>query len=161
MHTFRYHTNNNKAKPKRQYFYAVKYGFSPGVYTSWEDCKKQVTGYPKPLFKKFSTQRDAELFISGNYTTTKIDESLLNGLHYDIYNPDNDYPCDTWNRFNNKFYIFTDGSEKKGKNYKISRLGIYLGKSAFNISQSYPNATNNRFTKNNRYRKSRTVKKSH
>lgn len=28
-------------------FYAVRIGFAPGIYHTWEDCLKQVTGYKK------------------------------------------------------------------------------------------------------------------
>lgn len=28
-------------------FYAVRVGFAPGIYHTWEECLKQVTGYKK------------------------------------------------------------------------------------------------------------------
>ena len=30
------------------------------------ECKKEVDGYPKPVYKKFSTKAEADMFISGS-----------------------------------------------------------------------------------------------
>ena len=46
-------------------FYAVRQGKIPGIYTSWEDCKAQVHGYPDASFKGFATREEALAFISG------------------------------------------------------------------------------------------------
>jgi len=35
-------------------FYAVKIGKKPGIYTSWEECQKQVKGYSGSQFKSFT-----------------------------------------------------------------------------------------------------------
>lgn len=45
-------------------FYAVRNGRVPGIYTSWEDCQKQVTGFSGAVFKGFSTEADAEKFLN-------------------------------------------------------------------------------------------------
>lgn len=46
-------------------FYAVKNGHIPGIYTSWEDCKKQVDGFSGAVFKGFLTQEEAVSFLNG------------------------------------------------------------------------------------------------
>ena len=140
------HYHRQKNKSKKQYYYAVKQGFKPGVYTTWDECKEQTTGYPKPIFKKFLTEEDANCFVSGEYfeSDIKIGKEFTSRLHHGLYNPDNDYPIDCWNKYGNKLYLFTDGSERKLEYKKISRLGIYIGELALNINQAYPNATNNR-----------------
>ena len=52
------------AKSKK--FYAVRVGRDgPGVYESWEDCKKQVHGVARAVYKSFLTQEEAEAFIQG------------------------------------------------------------------------------------------------
>ena len=52
------------AKSKK--FYAVRVGRDgPGVYESWEDCKKQVHGVARTVYKSFLTQEEAEAFIQG------------------------------------------------------------------------------------------------
>ena len=49
-------------------FYAVKSGYTPGVYDTWEECKKQVSGYPGAIYKGFSTLEEAMEYISGSTT---------------------------------------------------------------------------------------------
>ena len=43
--------------------YAVHIGYVPGVYTTWEACKKQVEGYPGNKHKSFKNRPDAEFFV--------------------------------------------------------------------------------------------------
>ena len=45
-------------------YYAVRAGRAPGIYVTWEECKKQVDGYKKPQFKSFSSRAEAESFLS-------------------------------------------------------------------------------------------------
>lgn len=46
-------------------FYAVKRGRKEGIFTSWDECKEQVTGFPNALYKSFPTYEDAKSFIGG------------------------------------------------------------------------------------------------
>lgn len=50
---------------KGKFFYAVKKGFKPGVYSSWDECKSQVEKFPAAAFKKFASERDAWAFVRG------------------------------------------------------------------------------------------------
>lgn len=50
---------------KGKFFYAVRKGFKPGVYHSWDECKTQVDKYPAAVFKKFASERDAWAFVRG------------------------------------------------------------------------------------------------
>ncbi|XP_047429012.1 ribonuclease H1 isoform X2 [Mugil cephalus] len=50
---------------KGKFFYAVKKGFKPGVYSSWDECKSQVDKFPAASFKKFASERDAWVFVRG------------------------------------------------------------------------------------------------
>merc|ERR1740130_20605 len=46
-------------------FYAVKCGRVPGVYTSWDVCKKQVVGFSGCAYKSFKTMSEAKVFVAG------------------------------------------------------------------------------------------------
>ncbi|KAF3223613.1 hypothetical protein TWF679_000058 [Orbilia oligospora] len=46
-------------------FYAVRTGFTPGIYKTYQDCLAQVTGFKKAEFKSFTTQGEAEQYLSG------------------------------------------------------------------------------------------------
>ncbi len=39
-------------------FYAVKKGRQTGIFETWEECKKNTTGYKNALFKSFKTLAD-------------------------------------------------------------------------------------------------------
>lgn len=44
-------------------YYAVKAGHTPGVYSSWPECQKQVNGYSCAVYKSFQTLKEAQDFI--------------------------------------------------------------------------------------------------
>lgn len=41
-------------------FYVVWNGIKPGVYSSWDDCKRQVSGYDGAIYKSFPSKEIAE-----------------------------------------------------------------------------------------------------
>lgn len=47
-------------------FYAVKKGKTPGIYRTWEECKKQVAGFSGAIYKGFSTEAEAAAFMGEN-----------------------------------------------------------------------------------------------
>lgn len=53
------------AKPK---YYAVKQGRCPGIYNTWDECKKQTDGYSGAVFKSFASFEDAEEYLYGERT---------------------------------------------------------------------------------------------
>lgn len=44
-------------------YYAVKKGRHTGIYQTWEDCEKEVKGYPGALYKSFKTIEDAKDYL--------------------------------------------------------------------------------------------------
>lgn len=44
----------------KQKFYVVWEGNAPGIYLTWDECKKQVSGYSGARFKSFPTRAEAE-----------------------------------------------------------------------------------------------------
>ena len=44
-------------------FYAVAKGIKTGIYSSWNECKKNIEGIDEPVYKKFDYEKDAEAFI--------------------------------------------------------------------------------------------------
>ncbi|EWC43405.1 hypothetical protein DRE_07652 [Drechslerella stenobrocha 248] len=51
-------------------FYAVRTGFTPGIYKTYADCLAQVTGFKKAEFKSFTSQSEAEQYLSGKDPST-------------------------------------------------------------------------------------------
>lgn len=44
-------------------YYAVREGRKPGIYTTWDDAKKQVHGFKNASYKSFKTKKEAESFL--------------------------------------------------------------------------------------------------
>lgn len=44
-------------------FYAVKNGRVPGIYTDWPSAQEQITGWPKPKHRCFTTRAEAKRFL--------------------------------------------------------------------------------------------------
>ena len=57
-------------------FYAVREGKSIGVFETWEECKRQVDGYPGAVYKSFKTYDEAKAFVLNE----DIDQVHLNNL---------------------------------------------------------------------------------
>ena len=47
-------------------FYAVKKGKKTGVFSTWDECKEQVTGFKGAVYKSFKTLSEAEAFLEKN-----------------------------------------------------------------------------------------------
>lgn len=83
-------------------FYAVAKGIETGVFSTWNECKKNVNGYNGAIFKKFNTKEDAENFILS-----------INTIKYEY---DTDY------------FIYTDGScLNNGNPNSLAGIGIFFG----------------------------------
>ena len=63
----------------KQKFYVVWKGKLPGIYSSWEACKKQIDGYQDAVYKSFKDRTLAEkAFNEGSDNYIGLDERILN-----------------------------------------------------------------------------------
>ena len=44
-------------------FYAVRQGRKIGMFLTWDECKKQVMGYPGAIYKSFGTEEEAKEYL--------------------------------------------------------------------------------------------------
>ncbi|MGO3018511.1 MAG: ribonuclease H1 domain-containing protein [Anaerococcus sp.] len=58
-------------------YYAVRKGKTPGIYTSWDECKIQVHGFKGAIYKSFKNLKDAENFLNPKDEDAKIDENTV------------------------------------------------------------------------------------
>lgn len=58
-------------------YYAVRAGRKTGVFTSWEECKKQVNGYSGAEYKSFATKKEAEDYVGEKKETEAVGENTL------------------------------------------------------------------------------------
>ena len=63
---------------KKQKFYAVVKGCIPGVYTTWDEAKTQVDGYPGAVYKSFKTEEEAKEFMN-----TPVKERIYLNVPYE------------------------------------------------------------------------------
>jgi len=63
---------------KKQKFYAVVKGHIPGIYTTWDEAKTQVDGYPGAVYKSFKTEEEAEEFMN-----TPVKERIYLNVPYE------------------------------------------------------------------------------
>ncbi len=52
---------------KKQKYYVVWEGRNKGVFTTWDDCKKQIDGYPEAKYKSFESEKEAIEALAKNY----------------------------------------------------------------------------------------------
>jgi ribonuclease HI len=53
-------------KSGRSAYYAVRCGHKPGIYRSWEECRRQVEGYSNAEYKRFASMDEAGHYLTGN-----------------------------------------------------------------------------------------------
>lgn len=53
---------------KKSKLYVVWEGAKPGIYTTWDEAKAQIQGYPNAKYKSFETRSEAETAFKGKYS---------------------------------------------------------------------------------------------
>ncbi len=54
---------------KKSKLYVVWEGAKPGIYTTWDDAKAQIQGFPNAKYKSFETRAEAETAFKGKYSS--------------------------------------------------------------------------------------------
>lgn len=102
-----------------KFYYAVKEGRKTGVYTDWNECKKQVNGYKGAIYKKFKKESEALAFVNG--VTKKKDTEANNDLEKESMNDriliyvDGSYNAET--KESGWGFVVTKNDEKLYENY--------------------------------------------
>jgi ribonuclease HI len=52
---------------KKIKFYVVWEGREKGIFNTWDECKKQIDGFPEAKYKSFESKKEAEIAITKNY----------------------------------------------------------------------------------------------
>lgn len=59
------------AKNKKQKYYVVWRGINPGIYKTWDECKKQVAGFDNAQYKSFNSLEEAQNAFDKSYETIR------------------------------------------------------------------------------------------
>lgn len=54
--------------------YAVKKGLVPGLYKTWDECEKQVKGFPRAEYKSFASEEEARAYLEGDEVLNAVPE---------------------------------------------------------------------------------------
>ncbi len=87
-------------------FYAVRNGYHIGIFNTWEECKKEVSGYSGAEYKSFAKLSDAREYVGGQISL--FDESAKSNTA--VAYVDGSYNIETQN-FGCGVVIFHDGIE--------------------------------------------------
>ncbi len=49
-------------------YYAVRAGRKTGIFTTWEECRQNVHGYPGAVYKSFKTRAEARDYLGDNFS---------------------------------------------------------------------------------------------
>lgn len=76
----------------KQKWYVVWQGIKPGIYETWSECKKQIDGFNRALYKSFSSCKEAEKAYKSNprfYIGRKTNKKeILKEIDYDSLSVD-------------------------------------------------------------------------
>jgi ribonuclease HI len=135
-------------------YYAVAKGKKTGIFETWNECDKQITGFSGAIFKSFKSRKDAEEYIK---SSTQLDEiSLSENTETpqnkrkveEVYEKEVNHPEESkTKKVGNYIHIYTDGAcTNNGNKNAIAGIGVYFeGKEYNDISKRIDGSqTNNR-----------------
>lgn len=79
-------TNASEVKLMAKKIYAVLSGRQTGLFTDWDECKRQVTGYKGAKFKGFDTREEALAYLGGSAPEADTDPAELTAYVDGSYN---------------------------------------------------------------------------
>jgi len=112
-------------------YYVVKKGRTPGIYNNWNDCKEQVFGFSKPVYKKFTSIEEAKDFYSSNPNDIKL-KSLDHFFKITTTQSNKDEIQKTleetpFKKDPNHIIVYTDGAcTNNGKKNAKAGIGVYF-----------------------------------
>lgn len=61
---------------KKQKYYVVWQGVTPGIYSSWASCQAQISGYPGALYRAFDSKAEAEEGLRNGYSASESEKKV-------------------------------------------------------------------------------------
>lgn len=103
--------NSSGDKMGKKKYYAVRSGRETGIFDTWKECQRQVTGFPGAEFKSFGTKEEAESYLGKKSVADNIPEDAAR--------------------------IYVDGSfDKKSKRYAAGVVVLYQGQT-FTMNEAF------------------------
>ena len=123
-------------------YYVVKRGHNIGIFKTWGECKKAVTGYKNPVFRKFNTFEEASIFFKdkSNSNTTKV-----------ITTNTTKSKTSNTNNTNNTLDTILDISSTKGSSNSNSSSNIITDAEYKNLQDSLVNIKSSQYSNDLNY----------
>lgn len=107
-------------------FYVVKKGKVPGIYSTWDECKAQVDGYPGAIYKGFVTKEEAMAYASDGKKQQSANKDETEAVAY----VDGSFNVET-GEYSCGVVFFYDGKEKhlcqKGEDKEMALMRNVAG----------------------------------
>ncbi|XP_039265000.1 ribonuclease H1-like [Styela clava] len=106
-------------------FYAVFRGRKAGVYTTWNDCKKQVDGFKGCIYKSFAGESEAKIFAKTGevgLAVNKLDKPSSSNVSTAACSIDSKILMDIFGDPNDDVYSDEEGLTVKSKSAKKRKL---------------------------------------
>lgn len=107
-------------------YYSVYKGHTCGVFSSWSECEKNISGFSGAVFKKFTNKEDAKYFLKFGKVPEKVTLTNLN-----IKDPKKKIVIKTKKKKSTsspKITVYTDGAcSNNGSSSAIAGIGVYFG----------------------------------
>ena len=125
-------------------YYVVHKGRNPGIYTSWDKCKKEIDKFEGAIFKKFTDKNEANTFLKVGFGEGKKPKIVTRRENEDKKN--NEKILDETICEDETIFVYTDGSCIRLNNITKAGYGIYIPEKNIQVSKPLLNqkATNNR-----------------
>jgi ribonuclease HI len=125
-------------------YYVVHKGRNPGIYTSWDKCKKEIEKFEGAIFKKFTDKNEASAFLKVGFGEGKKPRIVTRRENEDKKN--NEKILDETICEEETIFVYTDGSCIRLENTTKAGYGIYIPEKNIQVSKPLLNqkATNNR-----------------
>lgn len=121
-------------------YYAVHTGREPGIYHTWDECKDQVHGFTKPVYKKFNNYNDALQYMKdpNSHKTQKTMKQNTQSMQSEKKTTVTQSLQS--NSMSNTVEIYTDGScLNNGSPNAKAGIGIFFGNGdPRNVSEPLP-----------------------
>lgn len=129
-----------KRKKKTKYYYSIIKGHTPGIYFTWDECREQLKNYTNPIFKKFTSKKDALKYLNEyqDIDIYEIDDEIKSNLSVnktEIFNEDINktlFNLEDINIYNDDLYIFINSKYHN----KINTSSLYFGIKSVNIKET-------------------------
>ena len=90
-------------------YYAVRSGYHTGIFSTWDECRKEVSGYSNAEYKSFTTLDEAKNYLGINEQLSLFDDTVPETNTAAAY-VDGSYNIET-KRFGCGVVIFLGGEE--------------------------------------------------